>query len=255
MAANRALEAEDLLDEGVYLRWESKSVRAEDTFTGVFDESDALEAFVGDVGEGGVDKIFTEDGDLGEADANSCVSFEGLGGTINCGRSAIGRFGIWSASACSCNQNQTKCLSGLVGTYLDPTPEFRQDDLPSLFTVSSPACDGRHATTHIFVQVHFYLDTDAVCWDPGFRRFGKVACRANYEAHGAPRPVLRLLRCRRFFQKRVRVIFICSRRLVRRRNHVPSPLPEPTQARKIIQIQLHGEARIRVQGVVIQHVA
>ena len=91
MAANRALDAEDLLDEGVYLRWESKSDKAEDSFAGVFD---ALEAFVGDVGEGGVDKIFTEDGDLGEADANSCVSFEGLGGTTNCGRSAIGRFGI-----------------------------------------------------------------------------------------------------------------------------------------------------------------
>jgi hypothetical protein len=80
VAANRVLEAEDLLDEGVYLRWESKSDRTEDAFTGVFDESDAtLEAFVGDVGEGGVDRIFTEDGDLGEADANSCVSFEGLG--------------------------------------------------------------------------------------------------------------------------------------------------------------------------------
>lgn len=73
-------------------------------------EDDALEAFVGDVGEGGVDKIFTEDGALGEADANSCVSFEGLAGTISCGRSAIGRFGIWSASACSCNQIRIKCL-------------------------------------------------------------------------------------------------------------------------------------------------
>ena len=114
--ATRVLEVEDLLDDdGVYLRWESKSDRMEDAFTGVFDESDAtLEAFVGDVGEGGVDKIFTEDGDLGEDDANSCVSFEGLVGTINCGRSAIGRFGIWSASACSYNQNQTKCLSDLV---------------------------------------------------------------------------------------------------------------------------------------------
>jgi len=91
VAVDRALEDDDLLDEGVYLRWGSKSVKTEDTFVGVFDESNA---FVGDVGEGGVDKIFTEDGDLGEADANSCVSFDGLGGTINCGRSAIGRFGI-----------------------------------------------------------------------------------------------------------------------------------------------------------------
>jgi hypothetical protein len=31
----------------------------------------ALRAFAGDVGEGGVDKIFMEDGDLGEADARS----------------------------------------------------------------------------------------------------------------------------------------------------------------------------------------
>ena len=41
-----------------------------------------------------VDKILTEDGDLEEADASSCVSFEGLGGMINSSRSAIGRFGI-----------------------------------------------------------------------------------------------------------------------------------------------------------------
>ena len=104
-----ALEAEDLLDVGVCLRREPKSDRTEGTFAGDFEESDALEVFVGDVGEGGVDKIFTEDGALGEADANSCVSFEGLGGTINCGRSAIGRFGVWSASACNYNQIQAKC--------------------------------------------------------------------------------------------------------------------------------------------------
>lgn len=167
--ATSVLEADDLLaDDGVYLRWESKSDRTEDAFTGVFDERDAtLEAFVGDVGEGGVDKIFTEDGDLGEADASSCVSFEGLGGTINCGRSAIGRFGIWSASACSCNQNQTRSLKwARGGAYLDPTSELRQEDSPSLFTIGSPACDGRHATTHIFVQVHFYLYADTICWNP-----------------------------------------------------------------------------------------
>jgi hypothetical protein len=33
------------------------------------------------------------------------VSFEGLLETISCGRSAMGRFGIWVASACSCNKN------------------------------------------------------------------------------------------------------------------------------------------------------
>jgi len=89
---------------GVCPRRESRLDRAGRTFAGDFDEIDALESFVGDVGEGGVDKIFTEDGALGEADANNCVSFDGLGGTINCGRSAIGRFGVSSASACSCNK-------------------------------------------------------------------------------------------------------------------------------------------------------
>src|SRR6266702_511752 len=93
----------------------------EDIFAGDLDEGDALEYFVGDVGEGGVDKIFTEDGALGEADANSCVSFEGLAGTINCGRSAIGKFGVWSASACSCNQIQTKCLGIARGDHV-PRP-------------------------------------------------------------------------------------------------------------------------------------
>lgn len=33
------------------------------------------------------------------------MSFEGLLGIINCGRSAMGRFGVWVASACSCTEN------------------------------------------------------------------------------------------------------------------------------------------------------
>ena len=88
-----------------------------------------------------VDKILTEDGDLEEADASSCVSFEGLGGMINSSRSAIGRFGIWSASAHSCNQNQNQYWSGDVGTYLNPMPEFWPDELPklpSLVNIGSP---------------------------------------------------------------------------------------------------------------------
>lgn len=44
--------------------------RVKDPFSGDFDD-EALEAFAGDVGEGGVDKIFIEDGALGEADARS----------------------------------------------------------------------------------------------------------------------------------------------------------------------------------------
>ena len=38
MSVDQALEANDLLDKGVYLRWESKSVKTEDTFIRVFDE-------------------------------------------------------------------------------------------------------------------------------------------------------------------------------------------------------------------------
>jgi hypothetical protein len=119
VAVDRAVEVEDLLDEGVCLR--SKSDRTEDTFAGDFDESDALQVFVGDIGEAGVDKIFGEDGALGDADANSCVSFKGLAGRISCGRSAMGRVGIWSASACSCNQSQTRFLGSARGDHV-PRP-------------------------------------------------------------------------------------------------------------------------------------
>jgi hypothetical protein len=44
--------------------------RAKDPFIGDLDD-DALVAFTGDVGEGGVDKTFIEDGALGEVDARS----------------------------------------------------------------------------------------------------------------------------------------------------------------------------------------
>ena len=97
-----ALSADALFGESVCSRGMPNLSRVEDSFVGDF-EDDALEDFAGDVGEGGVDKIFIEDGALGEADAKSCVSFDGLLGTINCGRSAMGRFGIWVASACSYN--------------------------------------------------------------------------------------------------------------------------------------------------------
>jgi hypothetical protein len=43
--------------------------RTKDPFIGDLD--DAVRAFTGDVGDGGVDNIFIEDGDLGEADARS----------------------------------------------------------------------------------------------------------------------------------------------------------------------------------------
>jgi hypothetical protein len=44
--------------------------RAKDPFVGDLGD-DILRAFTGDVGEGGVDKIFIEDGALGEVDARS----------------------------------------------------------------------------------------------------------------------------------------------------------------------------------------
>jgi hypothetical protein len=97
-----ALSVDALFGEGVCSRGVPIFGKVKDPFAGDLD--DEAFAFVGDVGEGGVDKIFIDDGALGEADARSCVSFEGLIGTINCGRSAMGRFGIGVAFACSCNK-------------------------------------------------------------------------------------------------------------------------------------------------------
>ena len=61
----------DTLLAGVCLREASEFGRTEDPFRGDLNVGDALEPFAGDVGEGGDDNIFTEDGDLGEADARS----------------------------------------------------------------------------------------------------------------------------------------------------------------------------------------
>jgi hypothetical protein len=70
MAIGLALAADILFGEGERPRGASMFGRAKDPFVGDLDD-DALEAFTGDVGEGGVDKIFIEDGALGEADARS----------------------------------------------------------------------------------------------------------------------------------------------------------------------------------------
>ena len=86
------LDADILFGDGERPRGASMFGRA-DPFVGDLD-NDALGAFTGDVGEGGVDKVFIEDEALGEVDARSWVSLEGLLGTINCGRSAMGMFGI-----------------------------------------------------------------------------------------------------------------------------------------------------------------
>ena len=64
------LSADTLFGEGVCSRGVLNLGRVRDPFAGDFDD-EALEAFAGDVGEGGVDKIFIEDGALGEADARS----------------------------------------------------------------------------------------------------------------------------------------------------------------------------------------
>ena len=64
-----ALSTDTLFGECVCSRGVPILGRVEDSFDGNFNE--ALEAFAGDVGEGGVDKIFIEDGVLGEADARS----------------------------------------------------------------------------------------------------------------------------------------------------------------------------------------
>ncbi len=70
MAIGLALDTDILFGEGEYLRGASIFGRAGDPFVGDLDDN-ALEAFTGDVGEGGVDRIFIEDGALGEADARS----------------------------------------------------------------------------------------------------------------------------------------------------------------------------------------
>jgi hypothetical protein len=70
MAIGLALNADILLGEGECPQEASMFGRAKDSFVGDSDD-DALGAFTGAVGEDGVDKIFIEDGALGEADARS----------------------------------------------------------------------------------------------------------------------------------------------------------------------------------------
>lgn len=65
-----ALSADTLFGEGVLSRGVPILCRVKHPFSGDFDD-EALEAFAGEVGEGGVDKIFIEDGALGEEDARS----------------------------------------------------------------------------------------------------------------------------------------------------------------------------------------
>ena len=67
---NLALDAEILFGDGERPRGTSMLGRGKDPFSGDLDD-DTLVAFTGDVGEGGVDKIFMEDGALGEVDARS----------------------------------------------------------------------------------------------------------------------------------------------------------------------------------------
>jgi len=64
-----ALEAIILFGEGERPRGASMFGRAKNPFVGDLDV--VARAFTGDVGDGGVDNIFIEDGDLGEADARS----------------------------------------------------------------------------------------------------------------------------------------------------------------------------------------
>jgi hypothetical protein len=70
VAIGLALNADILFGDGVRPRGASMFGRAKDPFVGDLDD-DALGAFTGDVGEGGVDNIFIEDGALGEVDARS----------------------------------------------------------------------------------------------------------------------------------------------------------------------------------------
>jgi hypothetical protein len=64
------LDADILFGDDERSRGASMFGRAKDPFVGDLDD-DTLRAFTGDVGEGGVDKIFIEDGALGEVDARS----------------------------------------------------------------------------------------------------------------------------------------------------------------------------------------
>jgi hypothetical protein len=70
VAIGLALSADILFGDGERPRGASMFGRAKDPFVGDLDDV-ALGAFTGDVGEGGVDKIFIEDGALGEVDARS----------------------------------------------------------------------------------------------------------------------------------------------------------------------------------------
>jgi hypothetical protein len=70
VAIDLALHADILFGDGERPRGASMFGRVKDAFVGDLDD-DALGAFTGDVGEGGVDKIFVEDGALGEVDARS----------------------------------------------------------------------------------------------------------------------------------------------------------------------------------------
>jgi hypothetical protein len=73
-AKGLAFDADTLLDVGVCLREAPVFGRTDDPFVGdcnVGDVFEALGVFTRDVGEGGVDNIFIEDGDLGEDDARS----------------------------------------------------------------------------------------------------------------------------------------------------------------------------------------
>jgi hypothetical protein len=70
VATGLALDANILFGEGERPQGASMLGRVKDPFVGDLDD-DAFRAFTGDVGEGGVDKIFIEDGALGEADARS----------------------------------------------------------------------------------------------------------------------------------------------------------------------------------------
>jgi len=70
VAIGLALHAGNLVGEVERPRGTSMFGRVKDPFVGDLND-DAPGAFKGDVGEGGVDKIFIEDGALGEADARS----------------------------------------------------------------------------------------------------------------------------------------------------------------------------------------
>lgn len=70
VAIGLAFDADILFGDGERPRGVLMLGRAKDPFVGGLDD-DALKAFTGDVGEGGVDRIFIEDGALGEVDARS----------------------------------------------------------------------------------------------------------------------------------------------------------------------------------------